>query len=207
MVLLVTLIIILIILVNIVVYTLVFKNIDYVYDLSHNRTCNLFELDNIDKLRQLIPICPNKMHIDNYLPEWIDIRIFPDKGWGLITKKAFKKDDIIYMVPILEYPNGGIEIISKTLGVKKIEKEIHCGEMEQLYNLFCCYDCFLNHNYNSSTYHDNLLTIKDGNIHVVLRASRNIDVGTELTINYMYLNEYVYYISSYVNCVYKHFTR
>jgi hypothetical protein len=182
----------------IVLLIIFFKKPNYIYDLSHNRKCNFFEIYDIENLKKSLKKCPNKILIDDWLPEWVNIEMFPDKGWGLVTKKAFKKNEIVYKAPILLYPEGEIEVVSRTLGSKKIVKEIHLGDLEQKYGLFTCYDSFLNHSNNPSAYHDVLFAVEDNHIYIMLRACRNIDVDTELTINYLYLNKYIYYIQSYI---------
>ena len=188
-----------------IIHLYILKQTNYVYDLSLNRKCNYFEIYDIDNLKKSLKKCPNEIIIDDYLPKWINIMTFPKKGWGLVTKKPFKKNEIIYKVPILLYPEGGIEVISKTLGRKKITKEIHCGDMEQIYGLFSCYDIFLNHSDNPSAYHDILLIIENKNIFIVLKAYKNIPIDTELTINYLYLNKYIYLIQSYISLVLRNF--
>lgn len=182
-----------------IIHLYILKQTNYVYDLSHNRKCNYFEIYDIYNLKKLIKKCPNKLIIDDYLPEWINIETFPKKGWGLVSKKSFKKNEIIYKVPILLYPDEGIEVISKTLGRKKIIKEVHCGDMEQTYGLFSCYDIFLNHSDSPTAYHDILLLIENNNLFIVLKAHKNIPANTELTINYLYLNKYIYLTQSYIS--------
>ena len=167
---------------------LLVKNTSYVYDLSHNRTCNYFEIYNINNLKKYIPILSNKIIIDDYLPNGIIIQSFTKKGWGLVSKNSFKKGDIIYKAPIYIYPKNGIQVTSKTLGIKNICKDIHCGDIENKFDLFSCYDCFLNHSYNPSAYHDDLLLIENGAIYIILKAAHDIYPETELTINYLYLN-------------------
>ena len=189
---------ILIILFLILLIIYIIKNTNYVYDLSIDRTFNYFEIYNIEKIKKQLPIYPNVSIIDNYLPEHIIISNFQDKGWGLLTNKSFTKDEIIYNAPIYIFPNNGIKITSKQLGVKNIEKDIHCGDIAKKHNLFSSYDCFLNHSDNPNAYHSNLFFIKNNAVYVVLKASRNIHLGDELTIDYIYLNKYIYYINSYI---------
>lgn len=179
---------------------------DYVYDLTRNRKCNYFEIYDIESIYKTIPICSNEIDIDKYLPESIGISIFKDKGWGLISKIACKKDDIIYKSPVARFPSDGskINFISKEHGVKQIEKDIHCGDMEREYGLFCYFDCLLNHNNNPNAYYDINLLIEDGNIYVVLKAMRDIAAGEEITINYIYLDKYMYYFKSYISYIYNY---
>lgn len=181
------------------------KKTNYVYDLSFNRKCNFFEIYDIDNLKKFLKKCPNEIIIDDYLPKWINIMIFPEKGWGLVTKKPFKKNEIIYKVPILLYPEGGIDVLSKRFGRKKITKEIHCDDIGKKYGIFSYYDAFLNHSNNPSAYHDILLIIENKKIFIVLKAYKDISIDTELTINYLYLNKYIYLIKSYINLVSKNF--
>ena len=175
---------------------------DYVYDLTRNRKCNYFEIYDIDAICKMIPISSNETDVDKYLPESIGISIFPNKGWGLISKAAYKKDDIIYKCLIERFPSDGIKLISKEHGEKQIEKHIHCGDLEQQYNIFAYFDCLLNHSINANAYHDINLLIENSNIYFVLKASRDIVVGEEITINYLYLKKYNYIIRSYINYVY-----
>ena len=183
------------------IHLCILKKTNYVYDLSFNRKCNFFEIYDIDNLKTFMKKCPNEIIIDDYLPKWINIMIFPEKGWGLVTKKPFKKNEIIYKAPILLYPEGGIDILSNTFGRKRVTKEIHCGDMGIEHGLFSCYDIFLNHSNDPSAYHDILLIIENKNIFIVLKAYKDIDTDTELTINYLYLNKYIYLIQSYINLV------
>jgi hypothetical protein len=174
---------------------------DYVYDLSHNRKCNYFEIYDINKLLSYISVSSNKIMIDEYLPEWIEIKTFPKKGWGLVSKKSFKKGEVIYEVPVLIYPEEGVEIISKKYGNKILDKNDHFGDLEQKYNLFSYYDCLLNHDDEPNAYHDTSILIKDKKVYFILKAFRDIAIGDELTINYLYLDEYVYYIASFVDYI------
>jgi hypothetical protein len=181
------------------IHLYILKQTNYVYDLSRNLKCNYFEIYDIYDLKRLLNKCPNKLIIDDYLPKWINIETFPEKGWGLVSKKLFKKNEIIYKAPILLYPNDGIEVISKHLGRKKISKEVHCGDMAQIYGIFSCYDIFLNHSDSPSAYHDILLLIENKHVYIVLKAHKNIPANTELTINYWYLNKYIYLTQSYIS--------
>jgi hypothetical protein len=90
---------------------------------------------------------------------------------------------------VRRFPNE-IEVFSKEHGLKKIDKDVHLGDLDKKYNLFSYYNCFLNHADNPSAYHDTDLIIENGNIYVVLRASKNIEPGEELTINYLYRQNY-----------------
>jgi len=186
---------ILLVLILILFFTVEKRN--YVYDLS-DRSFNYFEIYDINDLLLKIKESSNKIQIDNFLPEHIKIDNFSDKGWGLVTKIPFRKDDIIYKCPVRRFPNKDIEVFSKEHGIKKIDKDVHLGDLDKKYNLFSYYNCFLNHDNNPSAYHDVNLIIENGNIYVVLRASKNIEAGEELTINYFYINEYVYYARSFI---------
>lgn len=185
------------------VYVFLLLRTKYVYDLSNNRTCNYFELYDIDQICKTIPVCSSIINVDDYLPESIKIGVFTDKGWGLVSNIKYKKDDIIYKSLIGTFPDvDGIKLISKEHGMKHIEKDIHCGDILRKHNLFSYYDCLLNHSDNPSAYHDTDLYIYNGSIYVVLKANRDIDVGEEITINYIYLYKYVYYFQSYVKYIY-----
>ncbi len=179
---------------------------DYVHDLSRTRTCNYFEIYDIDSIYKTIPICSNEIHVDKYLPESIGISVFAEKGWGLVSKIACKKDDILYKSLVGRFPTDGSEIklISNEHGVKQIEKDIHCGDIERQYDLFSHFDCLLNHSNNPNAYHDINLWIENGNVYVVLKAARDITAGEEITINYIYLFKYVYYFQSYIRYIYDH---
>jgi hypothetical protein len=181
------------------------SNTDYVYDLSHNRKCNYFEIYDIESLCKMIPICSNEIDVDKYLPDSIGISVFKDKGWGLVSKIAHKKDDIIYKCPMVRFPTDGsqIKLISKEHGVKQIEKDIHCGDVERQYDIFTYFDCLLNHSDNQNAYHDLDLLIENGNAYVVLKAVQDITAGEEITINYIYLSKYVYLFQSYMNYINK----
>jgi len=192
---------IVLILVFLLLHILLLRNTKFVYNLSENRTCNYFEIYNIKEFIQEIRISSNKILIDDFLPENIEIKNFPDKGWGLVSKVIFKKDDIIYKCPLARFPEDGIEFISKDHGIKKINKNIHCGDIQKKYNLFSYFDCLLNHANNSNAYHDTLLLIDSGKIYVVLRALDTIHQGDEITINYLYLNEYIYYFCSFLQYI------
>jgi hypothetical protein len=151
-----------------------------------------------------LPVSANTILIDDFLPETIKIKNFADKGWGLVSQRSFLKNDSIYKTQIVRFPSNGIEIISNDLGIKIIDKDIHCGDIGRKYDLFSYYDCFLNHDNYPSAYHDDELTIENGNIYIVLRAARKINIGEELTINYMYLNLYIYYIRAYISYMIKY---
>lgn len=191
--------IILLFIIILLIWYFAVQKTNYVYDLSENRTFNYFEIYDINDLLLKTKECSNKIQIDNFLPEHITIDKFPDKGWGLVTKIAYRKDDIIYKCLVERFPNNDIEVYSKEHGIKKIDKDVHLGDLDKKYNLFIYYDCFLNHDSNPSAYHDTNLMIDNGNIYVILRASKNIEAGEELTINYFYINKYVYYVRSYIS--------
>jgi len=183
----------------IIVHLFIIYKTNYVYDLTCNRTCNYFEIYNIDDLCNKISVCPIKIQIDDYLPECIKIDVFQDKGWGLVSKKTFKNGDIIYKSLIGRFPEvDSITLISKEHGIKNIEKDIHCGEITRKHDLFTYYDCLLNHSNEPNAQHENNLLVDNGSIYVVLKANRDISVGEELTINYIYLQKYVYYMNSYI---------
>lgn len=188
----------------IIIHSLVILNTNYVYDLSENRTCNFFEIYDVNVLIKNLPVCSNKILIDNFLPDTIKIKNFPDKGWGLVSQRSFLKNDIIYKTQLVRFPTNDIEIISKDLGAKKIDKNIHCGDIGKKYDLFSYYDCFLNHKNEPSAYHDCDMLIEDGNIYIVLRAAKNINAGEEITINYLYLNLYIYHIRTYISYLVKY---
>lgn len=173
------------------------------HDLSTNRTCNYFEMYDVNALIQKIPICANKILIDDFLPENITIKNFADKGWGLVSQRTYLKDAIIYKSPLVRFPSGNIEVISKDLGVKKIDKDVHCGDIERKYDIFSYFDAFLNHDNQPTAYHDYDAIIENGNINIVLKAARDINIGDELTINYLYLNLYIYYIRAYTSYLFK----
>jgi hypothetical protein len=179
---------------------------DYVHDLTRNRKCNYFEIYDIDAICKTIPECSNEVHIDKYLPESIGISVFKEKGWGLVSKIACKKDDILYKSLVGRFPTdgSGIKLISKEHGVKQIEKDIHCGDIERQHDIFSYFDCLLNHSDAANAYHDINLWIENGSVYVVLKAKRDIPAGEEITINYIYLFKYVYYFQSYIHYIYDH---
>lgn len=187
-----------------VVHVFLKSKTDYVYDLKRDRKCNYFEIYNFETIGKTIPICSNEIHIDKYLPDSIGISIFEKKGWGLISKIALKKDDIIYKSLVGRFPTdgSGIKLVSKEHGVKQIEKDIHCGSVEQQHDIFSYFDCLLNHSDDANAYHDINLWIENGNVHVVLKAKRDIPAGEEITINYIYEYKYVYYFQSYIHYIY-----
>jgi len=199
------LIVILILVLILITHSLVVLNTNYVYDLMANRTCNYFEIYDVVALSQKSPECNNTIHIDEFLPVSIKIKNFPDKGWGLVSQIPIEKNTIIYKSLLARFPSNGstIEIISKDLGIKKIDKDVHCGDIEKIYDIFSYYDCLLNHDDNPSAYHDDELIIDNGNIYIVLKAAKTINVGEELTINYFYINKYVFYMRSYISYVSK----
>lgn len=201
----ISLLLLLVLVLIIIIHGLVRLNTNYVYDLSKDRTCNFFEIYDVNTLIKKSPACSNKIHIDDFLPENVKIKIFPEKGWGLVSQVALNKNDIIYKSLLRRFPDDGsaIEVTSKELGEKKIDKDIHCGHIEKKYDLFSYFDCFLNHDNNPSAYHDDELIIDNGNIYLVLRATKPINIGEELTINYFYTNEYIYYISAYISYISK----
>ena len=192
---------IVLILVFLLLHILLLRNTKLVYNLSENRSCNYFEIYNIKEFIQGIHISSNKILIDDFLPENIEIKNFPDKGWGLVSKVIVKKDDIIYKSPLARFPEDGIEFISKDHGIKKINKKIHCSDLEKKYKLFTYFDCLLNHDNNPSAYHDTSLLIDSGKIYVILRALDTIHPGNEITIDYYYLNEYIYYFRSFLQYI------
>jgi hypothetical protein len=175
---------------------------DYIYDLSISRKFNYLDIHDIDHFIRNIPECPNNINIDTYLPKSVSIKIFPEKGWGIVANKDFKKDDIIYICPISRYP-GTITIISKEHGTKKIDKDIHMGDMAKKFDLFCYYDSLLNHSYNSNSYHDIQLFTHKNQLFTILIASTTIDKGDEITINYLELIEAVYLLKSYLQAIFK----
>ena len=185
------------ILLSILLIIYIFSKRNTVYDLSKDRTFNYFEIHDIKEMKKQLSTFPNKVNIEDYLPKHIKINKFPKKGWGLVTNKYFSKNEIVYEAPIYNFPIDGIEILSNNFGSNIIKKEIHCGDVTKLHNLFTGYDCFLNHDDNPNTYHSCVFLIKNKSIYVVLKALRNIAPGDELTIDYMYLNKYIYYINSY----------
>lgn len=189
--------ILLIFIILLIIYIINKRN--YVYDLYKDRMVNYFEIYDIKNMKKQISTFPKKTIIDDKLPEHIKINKFSEKGWGLVTNKYFSKNDIVYEAPIYNFPVDGIEILSNNFGSKIIEKDIHCGDVAKLHNLFTGYDCFLNHSDNPNTYHSDLFLIRNKSIYVVLKALRNIHPGDELTINYIYLNKYIYYINSYIS--------
>ena len=179
-----------------IIYILSLIKRDYIYDLSISRKFNYFDIHDIDKFIKTIPECSNNINIDSYLPESVSIKTFPEKGWGLIANRDFKKDDIIYICPISRYPDGIITITSEH-GNKEICKDIHMGDMAKRFDLFCYYDCLLNHSYNSNSAHDIELFTYKNQLFTILIASRTIDKGDEITINYLELSEPVYLLKSF----------
>jgi hypothetical protein len=75
---------------------LILRTPNYVYDLSQNRSFNYFEIYSAKDLLLKTAECSSKIQIDDFLPAHIRIDTFPDKGWGLVTKVAFRKNDVIY---------------------------------------------------------------------------------------------------------------
>ena len=177
------------------------RNINYIYDLSKNIRCNIFQIYNLNLIINLLPTASNKIFIDKILPNGIQINNFPQKGWGLIIKKDFKKNEIIYNCPIEKFPNGEIVIISKTFGEKKIDKNIHLGELERRYNIICHYDCFLNHDNLPTAYHDISILISDNKAYITLKATKDIKSGSELTIDYKKLNISYIYLKSFISLI------
>lgn len=177
------------------------KNTEYIYDLSENTKCNYFQIYDINTFLKSVPYCKNKISIDQYLPKHIQIVNIPEKGWGLVTTKKFKKNDIIYKSLIERMPEHKIIVFSKNLGEKNISKDIHLGDIALKHNLFCYYDCFLNHDDNPTAYHDTTFIIENGQIFNVLKAKRNIEPGSELTIHYSYLDENIFIMKSFIGYI------
>jgi len=116
------------------------------------------------------------------------------------------------MCPIGRFPKN--VILSNTLGRKKIDKNIHLGDMEKNLDIFTYYDTLLNHSYVPNAFHDINLLIYKNNLFITLIASRDIEKDEEITINYVYLFEIIYILQSYLyyilpnqfnNLTYDHF--
>ena len=178
-----------------IIYIISLIKRDYIYDLSISRKFNYLDIHDIDHFIRNIPECPNSINIDTYLPKSVSIKNFSEKGWGIVANKDFKKGDIIYICPISRYP-GTITITSEH-GIKKIDKDIHMGDMAKKFDLFCYYDCLLNHSYNSNSVHDIELFTYKNQLFTILIASTSIDKGDEITINYLELIEPVYLLKSF----------
>jgi hypothetical protein len=174
---------------------------DYIYDLSISRKFNYLDIHDINHFTRKISKCPNNINIDSYLPNSVSIKIFSEKGWGLIANRDFKKGDIIYICPISRYPDGTL-IITSEHGNKKIDKDIHMGDMAKKFDLFCYYDCLLNHSYNSNAAHDIELFTYKNQVFTILIASTSIDKGDEITINYLELSEPVYLLKSFFQLIF-----
>ena len=174
---------------------------DYIYDLSISRKFNYLDIHDIDHFIRNIPECPNSINIDSYLPESVYIKTFPEKGWGIVANRDFKKSDIIYICPISRCPDGIITITSKEHGNKEIDKDNHMGDMAKRFDLFCYYDCLLNHSYNSNSAHDIQLFTYKNQVFTILIASTAIDKGDEITINYLELSEPVYLLKSFFQLI------
>ena len=187
-----------IILCILIIYIVSFINTDYVYDLSVSRKINYFNIYNISEFSQCLDTCDNEIYIDKFLPENIRIDIFPDKGWGLVSKKPVKKGDLIYMIPLSKCPAGDIIIISNEHGRKAVNKEIHLCDICRNANIFCYYDIFLNNDSTPNAIHDINLFIYKKKLFISIFALRDIKAGDEITIDYMNLIEPIYIIRSYL---------
>jgi hypothetical protein len=156
-----------------------------------------------DLIKQ-IKTCPNIIHIDSYLPDNISIESFENKGWGLVTNKKIKKNDIVYICPINIFPdnifpdNNEIKFVSKKLGDKILNKNIHLFNLTRELGIFPYYDTMLNHDNNSNAFHDVDLLIYKNNVFITLIASKDIEPGEEITINYLYECDNLYLIRSFL---------
>ena len=178
-----------IILCILIIYIVSFINHDYVYDLSVSRKINYFNIYNLSEFSKCLDTCENEIYIDKFLPENIRIDIFPDKGWGLVSKKAIKKGELIYMIPLAKYPKGDLIIISDQHGRKRVDKDIHLSDICRNSNIFCYHDIFLNHDHAPNAIHDINLFIYNKQLFISIFALHDIKAGDEITIDYMNLIE------------------
>ena len=134
-------------------------------------------------------VCPNLIYIDEYLRDTISIKEIEGKGWGLVSNNKIIKNDIIYICPISIFPDGIIKIVSKC-GEKTIDKNIHMCKLERELNIFPYFDVLLNNSNDANAYHDVQALMYKNITFFTLIASKNIEPGEEITINYLYLITY-----------------
>ena len=121
--------------------------------------------------------------MNKLLPKHVEFEIYDKKGWGLKTKKSFKKDDIIYEYPMEKIPNGKIKVISN-IGEKYINPDIHFCEITKLYDIFSYWDVFINHDNNPNAYYKSKIIIKNRQLFGKLYALKDISENEELLIDY-----------------------
>ena len=121
--------------------------------------------------------------INSTVPEFIEIKDRKN-GKGLFVKKSFKKGEILYTTNCFKasYEELNEEIILKTnVGEFILLRDVHPDGVF-LYGL----DSFLNHSCNKNMF--DFFQDKDGTSYVKA-ASRDIEIGDELLVNY---NEFIW---------------
>jgi len=123
------------------------------------------------------------IYIDRYTPEFIDFRFYEGKGVGMITTRDIRHGEVIYEFPICKIPEGDVNIITGVGHINFVPTK-HLSHFGVKHNIFPYWDCLLNHDDNPNALHDYKFESKHGRFFGKLYATRDINYGEEILINY-----------------------
>jgi hypothetical protein len=147
---------------------------------------NFLAIADLDAVIATLPIADPLIDIESLIPDTIRIASFADKGWGLVANRMVHRGELIYECPLARFPSSDLVIRSAQLGDKKIDKEVHLSEICKEHDIFCYYDCLLNHSSESNASHDVRLAFRPKGVFIRLIATTDIQPGDEITIHYFY---------------------
>ena len=151
---------------------------------------NIFLISNKLELIKKLELTNTNIRLN--LPKDIKIKRIKNKGYGLISIKDIKKNDLIYETPIrFFHKNKQIYVITQ-YGKHRVIKNVHCDTHIGDYIMFDYWDIFLNHDYKHNAYYKKSFKYFKGNIYQSLYAIRDIKKGEEITINYLTLKLFIF---------------
>ena len=151
---------------------------------------NLFLISNKLELIKKLELTNTNIRLN--LPKHIKIKRFKNKGYGLISIKDIKKNDLIYETPIRFFHKNKQIYVITYLGKHKVIKNIHCDTCFKDYIIFDYWDIFLNHNYKNNACYKSSFKYFKGNLYQGLYAIRDVKKGEEITINYLTLKLFIF---------------
>ena len=148
---------------------------------------NILEVKNIEHLVNSIPTIPKQIDIEEHIPSHLFVDFIQSKGWCLKTNKKINKGEIISNAPISFFSKTYSTSVSSNIGEKNVYPDIHSGFSISNKDVFAYWDAFINHDNDSNATYSPYINMIDGKYYFSLSASKTINKGEEITINYFYL--------------------
>lgn len=154
---------------------------------ANRNQINILEVKNIEHIVNSIPTIPEHIDIEKLIPSHLFVDFIQSKGWCLKTNRKINKGEIISNAPISFFSKTYSTSVSSKIGKKNVYPDIHSGFSISNKDVFAYWDAFINHDNDSNATYSPYINMIDGKYYFSLSASKTINKGEEITINYFYL--------------------